>query len=209
MDVDMNIVRGLGAVQLLVIVGSVVTERLLTTAIGSDNIKEMLTNISKNLRRIRLSNLISMAQSLAIITLGVLYYLVFQQAYQTIALISLGCFLTAGVVFAVSKIGTNALIPLSQDFIDGGAPEDSYYQKQGSFLYHGVDRKGNDIHMLFTCIGLLLVNYLFLISESIPRGLSIWGLAAIFLMAIPSVFALYDREFMPGAVILAIPYAPY
>lgn len=209
MDADITVVRLLGAAQLLVIVGSIITDRLLTTAVGSGSISDILVNISKNLKRLRTSNLVAMAQSFAIIALGVLYYMVFHTEYEIVALIALACFLTAGITFAVSKIGANALIPLSQGFVEAGTPENSYFQKLGEFLYHGVDRRGNDIHMLFTSLGLLLINYLFYITETIPRAMAIWGLAAIFLLAIPTVFALYDREFLPGAVILALPYAPY
>jgi hypothetical protein len=209
MNVDINTIRLLGAAQLIVIFGSVITERLFATAVGTGSISNILVSISKNLTRMRLSNLVAMAQSLAIIVLGVYYYMVFHPEYEIISLISLGCFLAAGITFAVSKIGANGLKSLSQEFVQAGEPGDSYFQKMGEFLYHGVDRRGNDIHMLFTSIGLLLMNYLFYITESIPRGMAIWGLAAIFLFAISNVLALFDRDFLPGAVILALPYAPY
>jgi len=39
--------------------------------------------------------------------------------------------------------------------------------------------------------------------------LSIWGLVAICLALIPALLTLYDRDFLPGAMILALPYAPY
>ena len=157
----------------------------------------------------RISNLAALGQTLAIVVLGVLYYIVFNKQYPIIALVALGCFLVAAITTAVGKIGAYGLIPLSQEFVEAGAPEPSYFQTLGDFLYNGVDRRGYDIQMLFTCLGLILVNYLFYISGYIPRALSIWGLAAIFLLTIPTVLALYDREFLPGAMILAIPYAPF
>jgi hypothetical protein len=169
----------------------------------------MLVNISDNLTRMRISNLVAMGQSLAIVVLGVLYYVVFNQEYKIIALVALGCFLVAAITFAVGKIGSNALIPVSQKFVEAGAPEPSYFQTLGDFLYNGVDRRGWDIHMLFTSLGLILVNYLFYSSGYIPRALSIWGLAAICLLLIPTLLALYDRDFLPAAQILALPYAPY
>ncbi|MCJ7537694.1 MAG: DUF4386 domain-containing protein [Anaerolineales bacterium] len=210
MSIDMNTVRLLGAAQLIVIVGGLITERLLASAVGSGSISEMLVNISENLNRMRISNLAALAiQSTAIVVMGVLYYFVFSQEYKIIALVALGFFLVAAITLAVSKIGAYALIPLSQEFVEAGAPEPSYFQKLGNFFYYGFDRQGWDIQMLFMALGLLLVQYLFYISGYIPRALSIWGLAAICLLLIPTLLQLYDRDFLPAAQILAIPYAPY
>ena len=210
MSIDINTVRLLGAAQLLVIVGGLITERLLSSAIGSGSISDMLVNISENLTRMRISNLAGLAiQTTAMVVMGVLYYVVFSQEYKIISLVALGFFLAAAITFAVSKIGAYALIPLSQEFLEAGAPEPSYFQKLGNFFYYGVDRQGWDIQMLFMALGLLLVQYLFYISEYIPRALSIWGLAAISLLLIPTLLQLYDRDFLPAAQILAIPYAPY
>lgn len=209
MNTDMNTVRLLGAAQLIVIVGALITDRLLASAVGSGSISDILVNISKNLNRMRISNLAALGLSLAIVVMGVLYYFVFYKEYMIIALVALGCFLVAAIAAAIGKIGANAMIPVSQKFVEAGAPEPSYFQTLGDFLYYGVDRRGYEIQMFFTGLGFLLVNYLFYISGYIPRAISIWGLVAICLLLIPTLLALYDREFLPGAMILAIPYAPF
>jgi hypothetical protein len=210
MNIEMNTVRLLGIAQLIVIVGGLITERLLASAVGSGSISDILVNISENLNRMRISNLAALAiQTTAMVVMGVLYYFVFSQEYKIIALVALGFFLVAAITFAVSKIGAYALIPLSQEFVEAGAPEPSYFQKLGNFFYYGFDRQGWDIQMLFMALGLLLVQYLFYISGYIPRALSIWGLAAICLLLIPTLLQLYDRDFLPAAQILALPYAPY
>jgi hypothetical protein len=141
--------------------------------------------------------------------LGVLYYVVFYKEYQIIALVALGCFLIAAIFTVVGKIGANALIPLSQEFVEAGTPEPSYFQTLGDFLYYGVDRRGLELYAMFIYMGFLLANYLLVISRSIPLAISIFGLVAICLILIYQVLQLYDREFMPGAIILAIPYVPY
>jgi hypothetical protein len=209
MNTEINTIRLLGAAQLIVIVGNLIMDSLLSSAVGSGTISDILVNISKNLPQMRFSNLVALGQTLAIVVLGVLYYAVFYKQYKIIALVALGCFLIAAITIAISKIGANALIPLSQEFVDAGAPETGYFQTLGDFLYFGVDRRGNDIHMLFLALGFLLTNYVFYISRCIPRAVSIWGLAAICLLLIPTVLTLYDREFLAGAMILALPYAPY
>ncbi len=210
MNTEMNTVRLLGAAQLIVIVGALITDRLLASAVGSGSISDILVNISKNLTRMRISNLAALGQSLAIVVLGVLYYIVFYKEYKIIALVALGCFLAAAITSTVGKIGANALIPVSQQFVDAGAPESSYFQTLGDFLYNGVDRRGYDIQMVFTALGFLLANYLFYISGYIPRAISIWGLVAICLLLITALLVFYNPDFKDSpAMILAIPYAPF
>jgi hypothetical protein len=216
MNTDMNTVRLLGAAQVMVFVGIMIMGGFLASAVGSfgpavgsGSISDILVNISKNPTRMRISNLFALGVSLAIIAMGVLYYVVFYKEYKIIALVALVCFLVAAITLTVTKIGTNALIPISQEFVEAGAPEASYFQTLGDFLYNGVDKRGYEIYVLFNILGFLLVNYLLYISGYIPRALSIWGLVAVCLILIPTVLTLYDREFLPGAMILALPFAPY
>jgi hypothetical protein len=209
MNTDVNTVRLLGASQVMVFVSILIMGGFLASAVGTGSISDMLVNISKNPNRLRISNLLALVESLAVIAMGVLYYVVFNKEYKIIALVALGCFLVAAITFTVSKIGTNALIPVSQEFVEAGAPETSYFQTLGDFLYNGVDKRGYEIYGLFMSLGFLLTSYLLYISRSIPRVISIWGLAALLLSLIPAVLTLYDREFLPGIMILNLPYAPY
>lgn len=209
MNTDVNTVRLLGAAQVMVFVGALVTYGFLASAVGSGSISDILVSISKNPPRMRISNLVALGQSLAISAMGVLYYVVFYKEYKIIALVALGCFLVSAITLTVTKIGTNALIPISQQFVEAGAPEPSYFQTLGDFLYNGVDKRGFEISVLFNTLGFLLTTYLLYISGVIPRALSIWGLAALSLALIPFLLQLYDREFLPGAMILALPYIPY
>ena len=110
MNIEMNTIRLLGAVQLIVIIGSVVTESLLATAVGSGKMPEILVNISENLPKIRVSNMVAFGLSTAVVLWGVLYYVVFNKEYQIIALAALGLFLAAAISLGVSKIGANGLI---------------------------------------------------------------------------------------------------
>ena len=162
MNTDMNTVRLLGAAQVMVIVGFLITEALQASAVGSGSISDILLNISKRLTLMRISSLAALGQTLVIITMGVLYYVVFYKEYQIIALVALGCFLIAAIFTVVGKIGANALIPLSQEFVEAGTPEPSYFQTLGDFLYYGVDRRGLELYAMFIYMGFLLANYLLL-----------------------------------------------
>lgn len=204
----MDISRVLGAVFLFVFVASLLSEGLLTSVVGSGGISNILVNISKNLTRIRISNLVALVNSVGIVLLAAVLYIVFNEQYQTIALVALGLWLTEAIMLAVSKIGANALIPLSREFLEAGAPESSHFQMLGNFLYYGVDRYGYLLHNLFFCLGGILWYTMFYRSGIIPQALSAWGLGTICLLAIAVLLALYDRKFTP-VMIIALPYLPY
>ena len=205
----MNIARLLGAAQLVVFIFGIIGGLLGTKAVGSGSISDILVNISNNLTLMRISNLFVLVESLVIVVLGVLFYTVFNEQHKIISLVALGCFLAEAITKAVAKIGAYALIPLSQEFVKAGAPESSYFQTLGNFLYYGVDKKGYDIHMLFFVLGGILWYYLFYTSGYIPRWLSGWGLVSICLGSIPVLLGLYDRDFLPAAQILFLTYLPY
>jgi hypothetical protein len=109
-DIEMNTARLLGAAQLIVFVASMLSERLLASAVGSGNISDKLVNISNHLTLMRISNLVALVNSLGIVVLAVLFYIIFSRQYSIIALVALGCFLAEAITLAVSKIGAYALI---------------------------------------------------------------------------------------------------
>ena len=205
----MNTVRLLGAAQLFIFVASMFSELLLKSVVGSGSISDILVNISKNVTRMRISNLFALADSLGIVVLAALFYVDFNRQYEIIALVALGFFLVEAITLAVSKIGGYGLIPLSQEFVEAGAPEPSYFQSLGDFLYYGVDRQGWHIHVFFFCLGGILWYYLFLKSGYIPQALAIWGLSAVSLLLIPVLFQLYDRDSTHPVMAVGILYLPF
>ena len=208
MNPEVNTIRLLGVAQLFVFVAGLASEQLLKSVVGSGGISETLVNISENISQTRISNLVALFNSLAILTLGVLFYIVLNEQNKTLALVALGCFTAEGITLAVSKIGAFGLIPLSQHFVAAGSPESSYFQTLGDLLYKSVDRRGYDIHMLFFCAGGIIWYYLLYISRIVPAGLSLWGLIAICLLTIPTVITLLDLDYLP-AMVLGLPYAPF
>jgi hypothetical protein len=209
MTTDINTVQLLGVAQVTYFVGFLITGIFFAGAVGSGSMSEILVNISKKPGLLRISNLAALGLSLTTIVLGVLYYVVLTKEHAIIAFAALGCFLVAAITFTVGKLGANALIPISQEFVEAGAPEDSYFLTLGDFLFNGVDKRASDIHTFFNIVAFLFVNYLLLTSGYLPRALSIWGLVAVALALIPAVLQLYQADFLPTIQILGLPFAPY
>jgi hypothetical protein len=205
MNASKNTIRLLGAAFLIVFVASMLSGSLLNAATGSGSISDILVSISDNLTLMRISILVELVTSISIVVLAVLLYVVFHKQYVIAALVGLGWWLAEAIILAASKIGAFALIPLSLEYVEAGAPDSSYFQTLGDFFYYGLDRQGWAIHMLFFCPGGILWYYLFHRSRYIPRVLSVWGLVAVSLVAINVLVMLFDRSLGLQMIMLA-PY---
>ena len=79
------------------------------------------------------------------------------------------------------------LLPLSQEFVEAGAPDPSYFQTLGTLLL-AAGIVLNQILAIVFCLGALMLYYLFYISRLIPRWLSVWGLVgAVLYLAAPLI----------------------
>jgi hypothetical protein len=208
MNSDKNTPRLLGAVFVIGWVISFLGPELYASAIGVEfgsdsSISDILVNIPDNLTLMRIGILLDLINAIINVVLAVLLYVVLHKQNKIMSLVALGWWLADVIILAISKVGAYALIPLSQEFVEAGAPASSFYQTLGDFLYEGLDRTGYDIHFIFFSLGGILWYCLFYRSRSIPRVLSAWGLTSMSLMLIYSLvfFTAGDRRLM---ILLAI-----
>lgn len=174
---EKNAPRLLGAAFLFVFAASLVSTQMTSSVIGSGSMSDMLVSVSDKAAQMRLSVLIGLLTSIGIVVLAVMLYVVMRHENEILALVGLGWWLAEAITLAVSKLGALALVPLSSDFVEAGAPEGSHFQTLGDFLYSGLLDQGDAIHMLFYSIGGVLWFYLLYRSTLIPRLLSVAGIA--------------------------------
>jgi hypothetical protein len=205
MHADKNTIRLLGAVFLIVFFASLVSNTLLDQAVGSGSISERMVSVTDNLTLVRVSILVELVTSTGIIALACLLYIVFRDQHRIMATVALGWWLAEGITLGVSKLGAYALIPLSQDFVEAGAPGSGHFQSLGHFLYYGFDRQAWHLHMLFFSLGGILWYYLFLRCRYIPRYYALWGVASICLVFVNTLMVAYDSTIDPIAILL-LPY---
>ena len=208
MSVEASTIRLLGVAVLFVFFASLASEQLFTSTAGTGGISSMMENIASNAATVRASSLVALLNSLGIVALACLFYSVFREQYRLLALIALGLWLAEAVVLALSKIGSYALIPLSQEFVAAGAPEASHFQPLGRVLYFGFDRRGYDLHMAFFCLGGMLWYYLLFASRAIPAPLSLRGFISVGLLGILTLAGLYGDSLKP-LLVLGLLYEPY
>jgi hypothetical protein len=121
--------------------------------------------------------LIELIWALAVLGIPVMLFPVLKTHNEGSALGFLGLRLIEAISTIVGSIFLLSLLPLSQEFVQAGAPATSHYQTLGTVLL--AAREG--AHLLGSGlvwpISALILNYILYQSKLVPRWLSGWGLA--------------------------------
>jgi hypothetical protein len=206
MKVDSLAPRLLGAAYLVVIVTSLVSGLVPSSALGAGSLAETLRNAADNDTAIRVGVLFAMVNSAGIVVLATLLYVVLRGYGRAVAVAGLGMWLGEAFFYALGDFGLLALVPLGQDFVKAGSPDPSAYLTQADFLYNGLYGLSGTLLMFFYCAGGLLFYSLFFTSRTIPRLLSGYGLAAVTLATAVVVLELLGAGNLMALLVPILPF---
>src|SRR3972149_10350466 len=136
-------------------------------------------------------------------------YPVLKKFNTGLALGAVGFRISEGVLRFVAVGGYLLLITLSQQFVQAGAPDSSYFQTLGALVYAG-NRWGNLLSLLAFSIGCLLYYIIFYRTKLVPRWLSGWGLVAAILTMVSAVLTMFGlmAPFSTEQIVLNLPILP-
>lgn len=202
----------LGIAYLIQFVASLLSDPLHSAAMGSGSMAEKLVSISSNVMLMRVSIIADIVTSLGIIVMTVLLYAVLQKQNKILALVAMSFWLTEAILLVVSSIGTNALIPLSLEYVQAGAPDPSPLITLGTLLL-AFSEFSYAIHMMFFGLGGILWYYMFYKSNYIPKALALWALVLMPLMPLDVLLFLLgiglDSILRIAILLPLIVYLPY
>jgi ABC-type transport system involved in cytochrome c biogenesis permease component len=98
-----NVARLLGAAFLTVVVTSMIGEILLSSAVGSGSISDIMVRAADAPTLMRASVVAELMTSVGIVVLAVLLYVVLSVENRTLALVALGLWLAEAIVLAVDE----------------------------------------------------------------------------------------------------------
>jgi hypothetical protein len=104
-------------------------------------------------------------------------YPVLKKFNAGLALGAVGFRISEGVLRFVTVCSMLLMITLSQQFVQSGAPDSSYYQTLGTLLHSGHQWVGTLGYLVFS-LGALLYYIIFYRTKLVPRWISIWGIVA-------------------------------
>ena len=170
----------------------------------------ILTNAAANENRMILLVILELIMALAVAGVAFMIYPVLKRNTDTkvkegLALWYVGTRITEGAIFVVATLATLSIMSLSQEFVQAGSPDLSYFQTGGAVLLATADFAFMLGQSVF-CIGALMFYYLLYQSKIVPRWLSVWGFIGAPLMFVAGLSLLVTGD--PNSTFSTVLYAP-
>ena len=137
-----------------------------------DDIAATMLKIAENPNMLRVHILVDTLTALGVIFLGAMLFTTLRKQNEKMALVGLGFYILEGALLAGSRIGSFALLKLSQEFAITGATELLTF---GALSLEAADFVGDTLHVLAFCLGAILFYILLYRSKVVPNWLSLWG----------------------------------
>ena len=178
--------------------------------IGSMNSTNYLVDVSTNASQIATAALLLFIGGAAAIGIAISLYPVLKKYNEGLALGAVGFRTVEGVLDFVAVIFLLLLITLSQQFVNAGAPDSSYFQTLGTLVDSGYHMTTNVMKLLAFAIGALLYSIIFYRTKLIPRWLSGWGVVAAIFTMLSALLTMYGliAPFSTVQIILNLPILP-
>jgi hypothetical protein len=177
--------------------------------LGPVNATNYLVSASANAGLVGTGAILLIIGGTCAIGIVVSLYPVLKKFNAGLALGAVGFRISEGVLRCVAVCGYLLLITLSQQFVQAGAPDSSYFQTLAVLVKEGHDWV-NGVSLLAFSIGALLYYIIFYRTKLVPRWLSGWGLIGV-IMSMASVALVTVGLIAPFStiqIILNLPILP-
>ena len=131
---------------------------------------------------------------------------------EALAVGYLACRIIEGTIMMVGIVATLLLIPLSQEFLKAGAPQDSWFLSLGDVLKHAKLLGLTQLSLPMLGLGGSLFTWMLFRFRLVPRFISVVGLigyALVFFGSIAGWFDLIDVSPGGSGAVLALPVAAF
>ena len=154
-----------------------------------------LARLAANDNRVVLTALIEFVWAATAAGIAIALYPVLRKRNRALALGSVAARVVEGVFVLVGTLSLLALLTLSQESVAAGSAGSSSFQAAQDALLAVRDWAHWFIMSLPFALGALMYYYLLYRARLIPRWLSGWGLVAIGLSVVATVYAGFTQEF--------------
>ena len=154
---------------------------------------DYLAKVSADENLIRTGALFELIMAVAVVGIAVTVYPVLRKFSGSIATGYIAARLVEGGIFIISTISLLSLLTLSQEYVDAGMPDASYYHTVGELLQGIRDWGGHVVlDVAVFPVGALIFYSLLYRTKLIPRWLSGVGIVGAILYWSASLFVLFD-----------------
>jgi len=144
---------------------------------------DYLATVSANENQVLIGVLLALTMTASVVGISIMMFPIFKKHSESLALGYVGVRVFEGFFDAVGAIIPLLLITLSQEFVNAGAPDATYFQTLGALLIAVKDWTLVVVPIVFG-LGALVFYYLSYQLKLIPRWLIVWGfIGAILVLA--------------------------
>jgi len=174
------------------------------------NAANYLVSVSANANLVTTGALLVFVGGAAVIGIAISLYPVLRQYSEGLALGAVSFRTVEGILDVIGMIALLLLVTLSQQFVNAGSPDSSYFQTLGVLIVSGYHWAVNVGSLLAFSIGAFLYYVLFYRTKLVPRWLSGWGLVAIVLTMLSALLTMFGLvgPFSTEQIILNLPILP-
>ena len=192
-----------GALFIMALVLFLIGQALYEPILGSP---DYLDNAYPNRVIVIIGILLEFISALAVVLIPVLLFPILKKHNEVLALGYVSFRLFEAVLLSVAQIFKLSLVNLSQEYLNKGGVDVSYFKNIGNSIQsviYWVDHDGL-VYLFVFGIGALLLYSALYKSKLIPRWLSIWGLFSAVAILTASVMNTFDISLVL-AMVLVIP----
>jgi hypothetical protein len=203
MNSNRKTARIVGALFLIAMVASLLGAALMEPILDAP---DYLINVYPNKTQVVIAVLLDLVTATAVVGIAVFMFPILRRFNEALALGYVILRAIEAVVLVVAVIGPLSLIALSQEFMEAGAPDASYFQTLGtSFIEVRAHLAGLMLGIFFS-LAALLFYYLLYQSKLVPRFISVWGLIAVAGVLAVNLIEIFGFGISFGAaIVLALP----
>ena len=183
--------------KLSTIVGALFLTVMVTWFIGSEliesvlNAPDYLINVYPNRIRVIIGVLFELIQAAAVVGIAVMMFSILKKYNERIALGYVVFRILEVAIHIVTIFSTLSLLTLSQEYVNAGTPDLSYFQTLGNSIQAEI--AWNDlIYMIVFALGAPMFYYILYQSRLIPRFISVWGIISPALLLIGALLGMFD-----------------
>jgi Domain of unknown function (DUF4386) len=176
------------------------------------NAPDYLARIYPNRAALVLDALLWSINNIGIVFIAVFALPLLRKLDEALAVGYLASRIIEGTIMMVGIVATLLLIPLSQQFLEAGAPQNSWFQTLGDVLKQAKFLGLTGISLPLLGLGGCLFTWLLFRFRLVPRLIAVWGLigyALIFVASFAGWFGLIDVSPGGNVPLLAIPVASF
>ena len=166
------------------------------------NDPDYLINVSASATQVLIGMFLELINGIAVVGIAVMMFPILKQHNESIAFGYLGFRIIESVCCIASAISPLSLITLSQEYVQAGAPDTSYFQTLGTLSMAERSHLAGLLIPVFFSLGALLFYYLLYRSKLIPRFISVWGLIGVALVLTLNLLGTFG---ISTGMILALP----